>query len=169
MSLRPFGWLGQVRFLCLTSAGMCLVLTFCGRLGQPQGVVAVQLLKPCLLASPWIAACQASRSSTISWSLLKFMSIEWMMPSNHLILCYPLLPPPSIFPSIRVFSNELAVRIRWPKCWNFSFSINPSSEYSGLISIRMGWFDPLRRPLRCSLNICLLNETFHELADNSKN
>ena len=90
MSLRPFGWLGQVRFLCLTSAGMCLVLTFCGRLGQPQGVVAVQLLKPCLLASPWIAACQASRSSTISWSLLKFMSIEWMMLYNHLILYHPL-------------------------------------------------------------------------------
>ena len=90
---------------------------------------------------PWTAARHASLSFTISWSLLKFMSIEWMMPSNHLILCYPLLPPPSIFPSIRVFSNELAVRIRWPKCWNFSFSINPSSGYSRLMSFRTDWFD----------------------------
>ena len=141
MSLRPFGWLGQVRFLCLTSTGMCLVLIFCGRLGQPQGVVAVQLLKPCLLASPWTAAHQASLSSTISWSLLKFTSIESMMPSNHLILCHPLLPPPSIFPSIRVFSNELALRIRWPKYWSFSYNISPSNGYSRLMSFRTDWFD----------------------------
>ena len=141
MSLRPFGWLGQISFLCLTSTGMCLVLTFCGRLGQPQGVVAVQLLKPCLLASPWTAAHQASLFSTISWSLLKFTSIESMIPSNHLILCHPLLPPPSIFPSIRVFSNELALRIRWPKYWSFSFSINPSNGYSKLMSFRTDWFD----------------------------
>ena len=125
MSLRPFGWLGQVRFLCLTSTGTCPVLTFCGRLGQPQGVTAVQLLKPCLLASPWTTARQASLSSTISWALLKVMSIESVMPSNHLILCRPLLLPPSLFPSIRVFSNELALRIRWPKHCSASASILP--------------------------------------------
>ena len=93
--------------------------------------------------SPWISVCQASLSLTISRSLLKLMSIESGMPSNHLILCCPLLLLPSIFPSIRVLSNELALRIRWPKYWNFSFSISPSSEYSGLISFRMDWFDLL--------------------------
>ena len=82
-------------------------------------------------------------SITNSQSLLKLMSIEAMMPSNHLILCYPLLLPPSIFPSIRVFSNELVLCIRWPKYWSFSFSISPSNEYSGLISFRMDWLDPL--------------------------
>ena len=95
--------------------------------------------------------------------------LELMVPSNHLILCHPLLFLPSILPSIRVFSNELALYIMWPKYWSFSFSVNPSSEYSGLISFRMDRFDPLRRPLRCSLNIYLLNEPSHELADNSKN
>ena len=122
-----------------------------------------------LFGTPWTAVCQASLSITTSQSLPKLMSIKSVMPSNHLILCRPLLFLPSILPNIRVFSIELALYLRWPKYWNFSFSINPSSEYSGLISIRMGWFDPLRRPLRCSLNICLLNETSHELADNSKN
>ena len=78
---------------------------------------------------------------TISWSLLKFMSIESMMPSNHLILCRPLLLLPSIFPSIRVFSNESALRIRWPKYWSFSFSLSPSNEYSGLTFFRINWFD----------------------------
>ena len=78
-----------------------------------------------------------------SWSLLKLMSIALVMPSNHLILCYPLLLPPSVFPSIRVFSNELILHIRWPKYWSFSFSISPSNEYSGLISFRMDWLDPL--------------------------
>ena len=87
--------------------------------------------------TPWTAACQASLSSTNSWSLLKLISIESMMPSNHLILCHPLLLPPSIFPSIRVFSNESVLSIRWPKYWSFSFSISPSSEYSGLISFTM--------------------------------
>ena len=77
----------------------------------------------------------------ISWSLLKLMSIESVMPSNHLILCPPLLPPPSIFPSIKVFSNESVLCIRWPKYWSFSFIINPSNEYSGLISFRIYWFD----------------------------
>ena len=90
-----------------------------------------------LFASPWTAACQASLSITNSQSLLKLMSIESVMPSNHLILCCPLLLPPSIFPSIRVFSNESVLHIRWPKYWSFSFSISPSNEYSGLISFRM--------------------------------
>ena len=89
------------------------------------------------------AACQASLSITKSHSLLKFMSIEPVMPSNHHIFCCPLLLPPSIFPSIRVFSNETVLRIRWPKYWSFSFSISPSSEYSGLISFRMDWLDLL--------------------------
>ena len=88
-------------------------------------------------------ACPASLSITNSWSLLKPMSIESVMPSNHLILCCPLLLPPSIFPSIRVFSSELVLRIRWPKYWSFSFSISPSSEYSGLISFRIDWLDLL--------------------------
>ena len=87
--------------------------------------------------TPWTAACQASLSLTISQSLQKFLAIESVMPSNHLILCCPLLLPPSIFPSIRVFSNESALRIRWPKCWNFSFGISPSNEYSGSISFRI--------------------------------
>ena len=87
--------------------------------------------------TPWTAARQASLSIDNSRSLLKLMSIELVMPSNHLILCHPLLLPPSIFPIIRVFSNESAVRIRWPKEWSFSFSISPSNEYSGLIAFRM--------------------------------
>ena len=94
-------------------------------------------------ATPWTAACQASRSFTIFSSLLKLMSIESVMPSNHLILCHPLLFLPSIFPSIRVFSNESVLHIRWPKYWSFSFSISPSSEYSGLISFRTDWFELL--------------------------
>ena len=93
--------------------------------------------------TPWAAAHQASLSITNSWSLLKLMSIVSVMPSNHLILCRPLLLPPSIFPSIRVFSNESALRIRWPKYWSFSFNISPSNEYSGLISFRMDWLDLL--------------------------
>ena len=96
-----------------------------------------------LFETPWTAARQASLSITNSQSLLKFISIESVMPSNHLILCCPLLFLPSIFPSIRVFSNESALHIRWPKYWSFSFSISPSSEYSGLNSFRMDWFDLL--------------------------
>ena len=96
-----------------------------------------------LFMTPWTAACQASMSFTLSWSLLKLMSIELMMPSNHLIHCHSLLLPTSIFPSIRVFSNELAFCIRWPKYWSFSFSISPSNEFSGLISFRIDWFDLL--------------------------
>ena len=94
-----------------------------------------------LFATPWTAARQASLSFTISQSLLKLMSIESVMPSNHLILCYPLRLLTSIFPSIRVFSNESGLHIRWPKYWSFSFSISPSNEYSGLISFRIDWFD----------------------------
>ena len=90
-----------------------------------------------LFATPWTAALQASLSITNSRSLLKLMSIELVMPSNHPILCRPLLLPPSIFPSNRVFSNESALRIRWPKYWSFSFNISPSNEHSGLISFRM--------------------------------
>ena len=92
--------------------------------------------------TPHIAAHLAPLSFTVSWSLLKLMSIESVMPSNHLMLC-PLLFLPSILPSIRVFSSDLALHIRWPKYWSFSFSISPSSEYSGLISFRMDWFDLL--------------------------
>ena len=89
--------------------------------------------------TPWTEARQASLSIANSWNLLKLLSIESVIPSNHLILCHPLLLPPSIFPSIRVFSNELVLHIRWPKYWNFSFNISPSNEYSGLISFRMDW------------------------------
>ena len=96
-----------------------------------------------LFATPWTAARQASRSITNSQSLLKLMSFESVMPSNHLILCHPLLLLPSIFPSIRVFLNESVLHIRWPKYWSLSFSISPSSEYSGLISFRMDWLDLL--------------------------
>ena len=93
--------------------------------------------------TPWTATGQTSMSITNSWSLLRLMSIESVMPSNHLILCHLLLLPPSIFPSIWVFSNKSALRIRWPKYWSFSFSISPSNEYSGLIFFRVDWFDLL--------------------------
>ena len=96
-----------------------------------------------LFVTPWTAARQASLSITNSQSLLKRVFIELVMPSNHLILCHPLLLPPSVFPSIRVFSNESVLRIRWPKYWSFSLSISPSNEYSGLISFRMDWIDLL--------------------------
>ena len=89
--------------------------------------------------TPWTAALKASLSSTISWSLVRLISIELVKPSNHLVLCHPLLLLPSVFPSIRVFSSELALGIRWPKCWSCSFSISPGNEYSGLISFRMDW------------------------------
>ena len=94
-------------------------------------------------AAPWTVACQAPLSSIISQSLLKFMFLELMMLFSHLILCHPLLLLPSIFPSIRVFSNESGLHIRWPKCCSFNFSISPSNEYSGLISFRIDWFDLL--------------------------
>ena len=96
-----------------------------------------------LFATPWTAAHQASLSITNSWSSPKPMSIELVMPSNHLILCRPLLLLPSIFPNIRVLSNESALRIRWPKYWSFSVNISPSKEHSGLISFKMDWLDLL--------------------------
>ena len=102
---------------------------------------SVQLLSHVqLFATPWTAGCQASLSLTNSQSLLKLMSIESVIPSNHLILCHPLLLLPLIFPSIRVFSNESVLRIKWPKYWSFSFSISRSNEYSGLIFFRIDWF-----------------------------
>ena len=105
---------------------------------------SVQLLSHVwLFVTPWTVACQASLSITNSQSLLRLMSIESVMPSNHLILCCPFLLLPSVFPSIRVFSNESALRIRWPKYWHFSFNISPSNEHSGLISFRMDWLDLL--------------------------
>ena len=105
---------------------------------------SVRSLSPVrLFATPWIAACQASLSITNSRSLLKLMSIQSVMPSSHLILCRPLLHPPSTFPIIRVFSNESVLRIRWPNYWTFSFSISASHEYSGLISFRIDCFDLL--------------------------
>ena len=96
-----------------------------------------------LFATPWTAAHQPSLHFTISWNLHKLMSFESVMPSNHLILCRPLLLLPSIFPNIKVFSNESVLLIRWPKYWSFSFSISTSNEYSGLISFRMDWLDLL--------------------------
>ena len=109
---------------------------------RPQQFSSVRSLSRVrLFATPWTAALQASLSITNSPSLLKLMSIESVMPSNHLILCHPLLLLPSIFPSIRVFPNKSVLCIGWPKYWSFSFSISPSNEYSGLISFRMDWLD----------------------------
>ena len=115
-------------------------------LGQdPWALISsVQLLsRVWLFVTPWTASRQAFLSITNSRSLLKLMSLESVMPSCHLILCHPLLLLPSMFPSIRVFSNESVLRIRWPKYWSFSFSISPSNEYSGLITFRMDWFNLL--------------------------
>ena len=105
-------------------------------------VLVTQLCLTLCSPGPWTAACQASLSFTVSQSLLKLMSIELVMPSNHLILCHPLLLP-SILPSIRVFSIESVLHIRWPKYWSFSFNISPSNEYPGLISFTIDWFDLL--------------------------
>ena len=111
-----------------------------------------------LFATPWITACQASLSITNSRSSLKLMSIELVMPSSHLILCHPLLLLPSIIPSIRVFSNESALCIRWPKYWSFSFNVSPSKEHSGLISFRVDWLDLLavQGTLKSLLQHCIL-------------
>ena len=109
---------------------------------QPVHFSSVQLLF-CLIVTPWTTARQASLSITNSRSLLKLMSIESVMPSKRLILCHPLLLLPSIFPSIRVFSSESALHLRWPKYWSFSFNITPSNEHPGLISFRMDWLDLL--------------------------
>ena len=116
--------------------GLCKLLD--GRDSSVQSLSHVQLL-----ATPWTAARQASLSITNSWNLLRLRSIESVLPSDHLILCHPLLLLPSIFPSNRVFSHESVLRIRWPQDWSFSFSfsVSPSTEYSGLISFRIDWFD----------------------------
>ena len=114
-----------------------LTYHLCTIFSSVQSLSHVQLFE-----TPWTAIHQASLSITNSWNLLKLRSIESVMPSNHLILCCPLLLP-SIFPSIRVFSNESVLHIRWPKYWSFSFNISPSNEYSGLISFRMNWLDLL--------------------------
>ena len=114
-------------------------------MGTREGMIQVRFSGSVVSDSvtPWIAGHQASLSITNSRSLLKFMFIKSVMPFKHLILCHPLLLPPSIFPSIRNFSNESVLHIRWPKYWSFSFSITPSNEYSRLISFRMDWFDLL--------------------------
>jgi len=139
----------QLSFPVLISQHLDIYGSF---LSHPAGspIVRLQVLfssvvQLCLtLCDPRTAACQASLSFTNSRSLLKLMSIELVMAPNHLILCRPLLLPPSIFPSIRVFSNKSVLCIRWPKYWNFSFSISPSNEYSGLISFRMDWLISLQ-------------------------
>ena len=124
----------KVEFIEIESRSVCQ--------GLDIYISSIQLLSHVrLFVTPWTAARQASLSITKSWSLLKLMSIMSMMPSNHLILCHPFLLPPSIFPSIRVFSSESALSIIWPKYW--SFSISPSNEYSRLISFRMYWLDLL--------------------------
>ena len=128
-------------FIWLPCGHPCQALT---TLVSIQRFSSVQLLSRVqLFATPWTAAWQASLSITKSQSLLKLMSIQSVVPSNHLILCQPLLLPPSTFPSIRVFSNESAFHIRWPKYWSFGFDIRPPSEHSGLISFRMDWLDLL--------------------------
>ena len=144
----------------------------------PNQFSSVQLLSPVqLFATPWTAACQTSLSITNLQSLPRLMSIESVMPSNHLILCCPLLPP-SIFPSIRVFSNESFLHIRWSKYWSFSFNISPSNEHSGLISLRMDWLDLLAvqgtlkillqhhsskaSTLRCSALFIVQHDSLHE-------
>ena len=109
----------------------------------PPQFISVQLLSHVqLLVNPQSEACQASLSITNSCSLLKLMSIGLVLPSNHLILCHSLFLPPSLFPSITIFSNESVLRMRWPNYWSFSFSISPSNEQSGLLSLRMDWLDP---------------------------
>ena len=123
---------------CISRLSLILLMhQLCRQISLVQSLSCVQLF-----VTEQTAACQASLSITNSWSLLKLISIVSVTPFNHLILCHPLLPP-SIFPSIRVFSNELDLRITWPKYWSFSFSINPFNEYSGLISFKMDWLDLL--------------------------
>ena len=125
-------------------------MTFKWWLVQDSSVQSLSRVR--LFATPWTAACQASLSITNSWSLPKLMSIESVMPLNHHILCRPLLLLPSIFPSIRVFSNESGLCIRWPKYRSFGFNISPSKAYSGLISFRMDWLDLLAVQIQPNLN-----------------
>ena len=119
------------------------VISLCFGFNNLANISVQSLSNVRLFAMPWTAARQASLSITSSWSLFKFMSIELVMPFNHLILCHPLLLLPSVFPQIRVFPSELILSIRLPKYWSFSFNISPSSEHSGLISFRMDWLDLL--------------------------
>ena len=134
---------------CLHSMPLCVQVSSSykdtSHIGLGPTLCTVVQLPSCVLLfeTPWTLAHQASLSLTISCSLPKFLSIESMMPSNHLILCHPLLLLPSIFSSFKVFCNESAVHIRWPKYWSFSFSISPSKEYSELISFKIDWFDIL--------------------------
>ena len=129
-------------FFVVSSSSICLLLILL-KYENERLKHSVQLLSHVrLFVIPWTAACQASLSFTSSWSLLKLMSIESVMPYNHFILCRPFLFPPSIFPSIRVFSSESVLCIRWPN-WSFSFSISPSNEYSELISFMIDWLDLL--------------------------
>ena len=125
-------------YFFLTSTPILLINMVTNHLSSVQALSRVPLF-----ATPWTAAGKAFLSITNPWSLVKLMSIKSVTPSNHLILCCPLLLLPSIFPSIRFFSNESVLRIRWPKYWNFSFSISPSNEYSGLMSFRIDWLDLL--------------------------
>ena len=125
----------------VSGSRVCSTLISGSRLLSMSSVSSVQLLSHVqLFVTPWTAAHQTSLSITNYRSLLNLMSFEWVMPANHLILCHPLVLPPSIFPSIRVFSIESVLHIKWPKYCSFSFSISPSNEYSGLISFRMDWF-----------------------------
>ena len=145
----PFPFLGNlpnpgIELLPIALQADSLLSEWSGKARLYREISSVQLLRCVwLFATPWNAALQASLSITNSWSLFKLMSIESVMPSNHLISWHPLLLPPPIFPSIRVFSNQSVLHIRWLKYWSFSFSISPSSEYSGLISFRMDQFDLL--------------------------
>ena len=142
-------WLGFLSGLELTwllayRAGLGDSVLFHMALVLQQALLFSQSVSPVqLFETPWTAARQASLSFTTSQRLLRLMSIESVMPSKHLVLCHPLLLLTSVFPSIRVFRNELALHIRWPNYWNFTFSISPSNEYSGLISFRMDWLDLL--------------------------
>ena len=147
MSQQPLSvslYYGQaVRSWASHLSSLCLHLVICemGRSFNPTIIVVQWLSRVQLFATPWSAAHQTSPSFTISWSLLKPMSVESVMPSNHLILCRPLLLLPPIFPNIRVFSSESVFHIRWPKYWSFSFSTSSSNGYSAFISFRMDWFD----------------------------
>ena len=152
MALRKFAYLSASKVEGETSLPWEFIMTIqhSGKFGtgltMSMGTGLTRMLFSCSVMSdslqtPWTAACQASLLFTISWSLLKLMSTESVMPCNHLILCHPLLLLPSIFPRIRFFSKELVLHIRWPKYWSFSFSISLSKDYSGLISFRIDWSD----------------------------
>ena len=144
-TISPFWWIRSLRkaprVLCWVSQGQSNSRT--ASLLRGYVMLVPSLSHVWLFATPWTAAHQASLSSTISQGLLKLMSTEWVIPSKHCILCHPPLFLPSTFPSIRVFSNDLALHVRWPMYWSFNFSISPSNEYSELISFRIDWFDLL--------------------------